>query len=292
MKRVQFGTTDEPDDRLVQEVVEGKKTASVDLAHRYHVPNGVFDDGGYEVGDVVEVYDSRGVVRGLIRITEVYGTALGTVPERLWKAEVCESADHFRAAHENCWPDDIVTDDSPLTAFHFELMAAIRKEERDDEAAVRAVNERAFGQRDEADIVDRLRVSCRDLVSLVAVREESAVGHILFSPASIEGRGGLTEGMALAPMAVIPECQRQGVGSALVRAGLAVLRLRSCPFVVVLGHPEYYPRFGFVPASRRAVRCSWEGVPDEVFMILVLEESAMIGVAGVARYRDEFTRAV
>ncbi len=88
-------------------------------------------------------------------------------------------------------------------------------------------------------------------------------------------------------MAVLPDRQRDGIGSKLVRRGLDELRERNCPFVIVLGHPEYYPRFGFEPASKRGVRCKWE-VPDEVFMILVLDEAAMAGVSGLAHYRSEF----
>jgi putative acetyltransferase len=170
-------------------------------------------------------------------------------------------------------------------------MTSIRPEQRQDTAAVRTVNERAFGQLSEANIVDQLRESCGDLISLVATHGDSIVGHILFSPVTIEVNGRVIEGMGLAPMAVLPEYQRRGIGSELVEGGLAVLRDRSCAFVVVLGHPEYYPRFGFEPASKRRIACQWKGVPDEVFMILILDETAMDGVTGTARYRDEFDQA-
>jgi putative acetyltransferase len=78
----------------------------------------------------------------------------------------------------------------------------------------------------------------------------------------------------------------------LVRAGLAKLKESSCPFVIVLGHPEYYPRFGFVPASRHGIKCQWEGVPEAAFMLLILDESAMNGVSGVASCRSEFNEAI
>jgi putative acetyltransferase len=94
--------------------------------------------------------------------------------------------------------------------------------------------------------------------------------------------------MGLAPMAVLPGRQRQGIGSQLVRRGLASLRERGCPFVVVVGHPEYYPRFGFEPASKHGILSQWEGIPEAVFMVLVLDAHAMAGASGVARYRDEF----
>src|SRR5437879_13678113 len=95
--------------------------------------------------------------------------------------------------------------------------------------------------------------------------------------------------MGLGPMAVLPEHQRQGVGSRLVRRGLDILRERGCPFVVVVGHPEYYPRFGFEPASRHGLASQWEGVPDAAFMVLVLDAPALTGVAGGAEDREEFS---
>ena len=89
-------------------------------------------------------------------------------------------------------------------------------------------------------------------------------------------------------MAVLPDRQREGIGSQLVRRGLDILRGRACPFVVVVGHPEYYPRFGFEPASMHGLASQWEGVPDAAFMVLVLDVRAMAGVSGVAKYREEF----
>ena len=97
--------------------------------------------------------------------------------------------------------------------------------------------------------------------------------------------------MGLAPLAVLPEFQRLGVGSALVRAGISMLKDMGCPFIIVLGHPGYYPRFGFQKASTCGIRCQWE-VPDEAFMILVLNQQAMEGISGVARYRNEFDEAI
>jgi putative acetyltransferase len=92
-------------------------------------------------------------------------------------------------------------------------------------------------------------------------------------------------------MAVLPEYQRQGTGSELVRAGIEELASRRCPFVIVLGHPEYYPRFGFGRASRYGIKSEWE-VPDEAFMILILDEALMRGVSGLARYRPELGSSV
>jgi putative acetyltransferase len=98
--------------------------------------------------------------------------------------------------------------------------------------------------------------------------------------------------MGLAPMAVLPEFQRQGVGSGLVQAGIEILRESKCPFIIVLGHPEYYPRFGFEPASRYRIRSQWEGVPDPAFMILWLDKTMTNHVSGVAKYRDEFDEGI
>ena len=94
-----------------------------------------------------------------------------------------------------------------------------------------------------------------------------------------------------APMAVLPDRPRQGIGSRLVRRGLEILRERECPFVVVVGHPEYYPRFGFERASAHGLVSQWEGVPDDAFMALILDSEIMAGVTGIARYRAEFGEA-
>jgi putative acetyltransferase len=162
-----------------------------------------------------------------------------------------------------------------------------RHERPEDASQVRAVTELAFGQPAEAHLVERLRQSCTASLSLVA-EDESLVGHILFTPVVVENAGPRVVGMGLGPMAVLPARQRQGIGSELVRRGLDILRGRGCPFVVVLGHPGYYPRFGFEPASVHGLESQWEGVPDAAFMVLILEVSAMAGVSGVAKYRDEF----
>ena len=166
-------------------------------------------------------------------------------------------------------------------------MITIRPERPEDASQVRHVNELAFGQPTEADLVDRLRQACTETLSLVA-EDDTVVGHILFTPVVIESADHRVLGTGLAPMAVLPDRQRQGIGSQLVRRGLDMLRERGCPFVIVVGHPEYYPRFGFEPASTHGLACQWEGVPDPAFMVLVLDAHAMAGVSGVARYREEF----
>jgi putative acetyltransferase len=170
-------------------------------------------------------------------------------------------------------------------------LTTIRLEKYGDAAAIRRVNELAFARSVEADIVDKLRANCAECLSLVA-DDGGVVGHILFTPAAIVGAGRRVAGMGLAPMAVLPERQRRGIGSMLARKGIDMLHESGCPFVIVLGHPEYYPRFGFEPASQRGIACQWEGVPDEAFMILMLDAGTMDGVSGVAKYREEFNEAV
>jgi putative acetyltransferase len=163
----------------------------------------------------------------------------------------------------------------------------IRPERPDDVAAVRQINESAFEQPLEANLVDKLRQACPAALSLVAA-DDKVVGHILFTPVIVESDARRIEGMGLAPMAVAPERQRQGIGTQLVERGLDLLRERGCPFVVVVGHPDYYPRFGFKPAAAQGLTCQWDGIPDPAFMALILDADAMRGVGGVAKYRSEF----
>ena len=170
-------------------------------------------------------------------------------------------------------------------------MITIRPEQPEDAPQVRHVNEQAFGQRLEADLVEALQQACPDALSLVA-EDADIVGHILFTPVTIEGAKGQVAGMGLGPMAVIPERQRQGIGARLVERGLETLRKHGSPFVVVVGHPEYYPRFGFERASARGLASQWEGIPDSAFMVVILDEQVMKGVSGTARYRREFDDVV
>ena len=167
----------------------------------------------------------------------------------------------------------------------------IREENTEDWAAVRELIGAAFGQVQEADLVEKLRQNCKERLSLVAVSGSRVVGQILFTPVMISGAKGSLQGMGLAPVAVAPECQRQGVGSLLIKNGIARLADTGCPFIVVLGHPEYYPRFGFEPTKLHGIRSEWE-VPEEAFMIMVLNPFAMKDVEGVAKYHPEFAQAL
>jgi putative acetyltransferase len=162
----------------------------------------------------------------------------------------------------------------------------IRSERAGDVAAVRALNRMAFETIIEADLVDALRERADPTISLVADDGGSIVGHIMFSPVTLLGHEDLMI-MGLAPMAVLPGQQRRGIGSALVRAGLERCRQIGCHAVVVLGHAAYYPRFGFVPASRFDVGCEYD-VPDEAFMALELQSGSLGGTSGTIRYHAAF----
>ena len=128
----------------------------------------------------------------------------------------------------------------------------IRDETKDDRDAVYAINLSAFETSSEATLVDALRGQAQPNVSLVSEDNGELVGHILFSPVSLSGHPDCRM-MGLAPMAVTPGHQNKGIGSALVQAGLDQCRKLGCIGVVVLGHPVYYPRFGFSPASEFAI---------------------------------------
>ncbi len=154
-----------------------------------------------------------------------------------------------------------------------------------DFQAVRRINEAAFDTRAEAELVEVLRERAKPLISLVAEDEGAIVGHILFTPVTVEDCESCLFG--LAPMAVDPARQRSGIGSRLVREGLSRCEQVGAAGVVVLGHPGYYPRFGFRPASAFGIASEY-AVPDAAFMALELADSSLERVSGVARYHPAF----
>ncbi|MFN8474637.1 MAG: N-acetyltransferase [Anaerolineae bacterium] len=178
-------------------------------------------------------------------------------------------------------------------------MLVIRPETAEDASAVRVVNEQAFARPNEADLVDALRANAAPIISLVAEWNGRVVGHIFFSPVTVETRHGASQSggvspdeafsaMGLGPLAVLPAYQGQGIGAALVRTGLAACRDAGHDFVVVLGHRHFYPRFGFVPARSRGLYSEYD-VPDEVFMVVELRDGALAGRGGLVKYRPEFS---
>lgn len=165
----------------------------------------------------------------------------------------------------------------------------IVEEGSEDRSGIRQVNQLAFDGDYEADVVDRLRQNCPTILSLVAKQGEEVIGHILFSPVRIAQLEGWTvPGMGLGPLAVHPEHQGKGIGLALCQVGMQRMEAAGYPFVIVLGHPTYYPRFGFVKARVHGIECAFTGVPDEAFMIRILDAATMSGVTGTAYYRQEF----
>jgi putative acetyltransferase len=163
----------------------------------------------------------------------------------------------------------------------------LRDETPADVPGIARLIEAAFGRRDEALLVERLRAAGALVLSLVAIADDEIVGHIAFSPVTISGARTSTTAIGLAPMAVAPGWQRRGVGLRLVDDSFDRLRSAGHRGVVVLGHPEYYPRLGFVPASRLGLR--WEHpARDEAFMAIEWVPGALAGVGGVVRFRAEF----
>ncbi|WP_197470717.1 GNAT family N-acetyltransferase [Anaerosporomusa subterranea] len=165
----------------------------------------------------------------------------------------------------------------------------IRPEQNDDYEAITEVHRLAFGRDNEGRLVERLRdaPAYHPGLSLVAVDENRIVGHILFSLIAIESEGNWIPALALAPLAVIPDRQCQGVGAALVEQGILTCHKFGHRIIIVLGHAEYYPHFGFQPASRFGIRCPFP-VPDEVFMVLVLSPGVLKAVQGTVVYPELF----
>lgn len=164
----------------------------------------------------------------------------------------------------------------------------IRNERPEDARRLRELHRAAFGGNVEADLVDTLRDAGCALVSLVAEDAGGLIGHLLFSPVTLEGRPSLNM-MGLAPMAVTPPRQRQGTGSFLVAEGLARCRALGAGAVVVLGHPDYYTRFGFRAAGGYGLACEYDA-PAEAFMALELVPGYLDEAGGTVRFHPAFPR--
>lgn len=165
----------------------------------------------------------------------------------------------------------------------------VRAEKPEDIEAVRKINTAAFGRKNEADLVDQLRVLASTF-SFVAVESKTIVGHIFFSPVEIEGECATHPRiLGLAPVAVLPTHQRRGIGSSLIQQSLKKCAQLGFKAVVVLGSPAYYLRFGFTPAKDKGLKCEYT-VPDDAFMVLELESGALDGCLGTVKYRSEFSK--
>ena len=165
----------------------------------------------------------------------------------------------------------------------------IRNETPDDGAAIQEIHTRAFGGPTEAKLVQFISERKKALISLIAIRDGKVVGHILFSRVTIANAPAAFGSVGLAPVAVLPEFQRQGIGSQLIREGLATCRQAGYDAVVVLGDPAYYSRFGFIRAADFGLQNEY-GVHDE-FMVLPLRDGVLERVSGMVKYLPEFREA-
>lgn len=166
-------------------------------------------------------------------------------------------------------------------------MIFIRHEKPKDTKAIRSLLQQAFGRPDEADLVDTLRERGKFTLSLVAVQGTDVLGHISFSPVTMESDRETPKAVGLAPLAVLPPYQRTGIGSKLVLAGLEECGRAGHEVVVVIGDPAYYRRFGFSPAKPLGLHCEFD-VPDDVFMVMGLSEGLLKGTEGTVKYQPEF----
>jgi predicted N-acetyltransferase YhbS len=165
----------------------------------------------------------------------------------------------------------------------------VRTEQEKDYLTIKKVNNLAFEQENEGNLVEKLRKN-QDYVhelSLVAEVENEVVGHILFYPIQIVAEDASFPSLALAPLAVLPDYQHKGIGKQLVKTGLIQAKQLGYPTVIVVGHPDYYPQFGFTRASDWNIRCPFD-VPDASFFALALKKDALAEVHGTVAYPKAF----
>lgn len=169
-------------------------------------------------------------------------------------------------------------------------MIEVRREKPEDIDAIRNINLRAFENPAEANLIDKLRTECDDFISFVAVKDGDIVGHLLFTAAYIEHDDGeKTLGWGLAPMGILPILQKKGVGKKLIETALTEIQEDSDhSFIIVLGHKQFYSKFGFVPASMFGIKSEWSEIPNQSFMIMKLHTPKR-PLTGTAKYRKEFS---
>lgn len=169
----------------------------------------------------------------------------------------------------------------------------IRSEVPEDIPAIYEVNCQAFGHDDEAQLVDALRANgdFNPDLSLVALFNNRVIGHIMFPDITIESDDAIVPALALAPLVVHPDFQGRGIGIGLIEEGLDACRFLGNRIIIVVGHPGYYPRFGFSPASTFGIKAPFV-VADDVFMALALVPGALDGVHGRVRYPKAFESVV
>jgi putative acetyltransferase len=169
-------------------------------------------------------------------------------------------------------------------------MITIRPEKPEDYQRIFEINKKAFKGEAEARLVGKLR-NTKGFIpgfSLVAVKDGKVVGHILFSIIRIKTDTESIPVLSLAPMAVLPEYQKQGIGSRLVREGLKKCQESGYKAIILVGHHDFYPRFGFSQASRKGLKLPFD-VPGEAFMMYEIVPQALKGISGEVEYPPEFT---
>ncbi len=170
---------------------------------------------------------------------------------------------------------------------------SIRNERKNDYDEIRKINDLAFGQENEGKMIEALRKTSdfNSLLSLVAEIKDKIVGHILFYPIKIRNKAEKCTVLSLAPLAVHPEYQNQGIGDKLVKRGLEIAKELDFSIVIVVGHPKYYPRFGFTPARNWGIKLPFD-VPDDVFLALELKENSLKNCSGIVEYPKEYFDAM
>jgi putative acetyltransferase len=156
-----------------------------------------------------------------------------------------------------------------------------------DSPAIRTIHLLAFDTCREADLVDKLRNNAAVKLSIVAEEDGAIVGHVAFSPVELGSGVDRIQGLGLGPIAVLPHLQKHGIGTQLIQKSIGILKTDGCPFVVVLGPPGFYARFGFQPARDFGIRCKWDAQADS-FLLLALDAAAVARGAGLAQYGAEF----
>jgi predicted N-acetyltransferase YhbS len=175
-----------------------------------------------------------------------------------------------------------------------EDMITLRGEANGDHEAIRKLTLSAFagsdlGHNGEADLVGQLHDNSVEQQSFVACINDEIIGHIMFTQVTIRAPQHELSGMGLAPMSVVPQHQKTGVGTKLLNHGIDQLDANGCPFIVVLGHPEYYARFGFLPASEFKISHGFAGIPQDVFFIRFNRNVTLSRISGGrVFYQPEF----
>ena len=165
----------------------------------------------------------------------------------------------------------------------------IRHETTQDYLGIKTVNDLAFGQVNEGLLIEKLRLNSDfiDKLSIIAEFDNRIVGHILFFPIKVHGDLNDYDSLALAPVSVFPDLQKKGIGGQLIVKGLEIAKGLGFKSVIVLGHKDYYPRFGFVPASKWKIKSPFNS-PDEAFMAIELVKDGLNDVSGIVEYPKEF----